>query len=90
MIQNIFLTAAVAGILTVSMTDAFDVVRNSALNVVSLHETARQIDPWNNPYQDYTRQQAALYKVAGRLEGFANAVIELEFDQDGQLMISSI
>ncbi len=84
------MTAAVAGILTASMTDAFETVRSAAMNVVNMYEVAQTIDPWNNPKSNYMEQRMALYQAAGKLEGFSKNVIEIEFDESGRIVKSSI
>lgn len=87
---NLFLTAAVAGALTLSMTDAFQVLKKATNNVVSVYEVAHQIDPWNNTRGDYIKHQVALYQTSGKLEGFAGTVMSLELDNKGRLVASSI
>ncbi len=87
---NLFLTAAVAGALTLSMTGSFDVLKKATHNVVNVYEVAHQIDPWNNKRGDYIKHQVALYKTSGKLEGFAGTVMTLELDNNGRLMASNI
>lgn len=87
---NLFLTAAVAGALTLSMTDSFQVLKQATSNVVSVYEVAHQIDPWNNKRGEYIKHQVSLYKTSGKLEGFAGTVMTLELDSKGRLMASNI
>lgn len=90
MLNNIFITAAIAGVLTVSMTDAFATVKDAAMNVVGVYDAAREINPWEDPYKNYKSQRMALYKAAGKLEGFAGSVVELQFDENGQIINSAV
>lgn len=84
------MTAAVAGIMTATMTDAFATVKDAAMNVVNMYEVAQTIDPWNNPHKKYIEQREALYKAAGRMEGFSKHVVQLQFDEKGRIVNSHI
>ena len=90
MFSNTALTAIIAITMTMTMSDAFTVVKRAVLNVAGVYESAQQIDPWNDPHKDYRYQQQALYKAAGRLEGLSQRVIQIEFDNRGRVVRGTI